>query len=214
MALLLTLSRSLLTYRELQKREVWDDCAGAPIELRGKTAVVVGVGGIGTQIALRANAFGLIVVGVDPEDKPILPFVERMVKPSALDALLPLADVLILSAPLTPATRKMIGPRQFRLMKKGALFIAVSRGALYDLASLVEALRDGHLAGAGVDVTDPEPLPPGHPLWQLPNAVVTPHIAVWSDRDYERRVAVVKENLRRFAEGEPFIHVVDKQKGY
>jgi phosphoglycerate dehydrogenase-like enzyme len=214
MALLLTLSRSLLTYRDNQKREIWDDCAGAPMELRGKAAVVVGVGGIGTQIALRAHAFGMTVIGIDPEDKPFLPFVERMVKPSELDATVPLADVLILSAPFTPATRKMVGPRQFRLMKKGSLFIAVSRGGLYDLDSLVEMLREGHLAGAGVDVTDPEPLPQGHPLWQLPNVIVTPHIAVWSDRDYERRVAIVKENLRRFAEGEPLIHVVDKQKGY
>jgi phosphoglycerate dehydrogenase-like enzyme len=214
LALLLMLTRKLYIYYANQKREVWDDNIGSPIELRSKTAVVVGVGGIGTQIALRLNAFGMTVTGVDPEDKPFLPFVDRFVKPTELDALLPLADVLLLSAPLTPATRKMIGPRQFGLMKQGAIFIAVSRGALYDLDSLVEALREGRLAGAGVDVTDPEPLPAGHPLWQLPNAIVTPHIAVWSDRDYERRVAIVKENIRRFAEGQPLIHVVDKQKGY
>ena len=108
----------------------------------------------------------------------------------------------------------MVGPHEFDLMKKGAYFIAVSRGGIYDMNALVKALDEKRLAGAGVDVMDPEPLPKGHPLWKFPNAIITPHIAGRSDRDRVRMVGTAKENLRRFIEGEPLVNVVDKQKGY
>jgi phosphoglycerate dehydrogenase-like enzyme len=108
----------------------------------------------------------------------------------------------------------MMGRRQFELMKKGSYFIAVSRGKLYSTEALVKALDSKHLAGAGLDVTDPEPLPKGHALWKFDNVLITPHIAGGSDRVQERRMALLKENLRRFAAGEPLLHVVDKQKGY
>jgi phosphoglycerate dehydrogenase-like enzyme len=99
-------------------------------------------------------------------------------------------------------------------MKRGAYFIAVSRGGLYDLNGLVQALDSRHLSGAGVDVTDPEPLPKGHPLWKFENVIITPHISGRSDHDQERMWGTAKENLRRFVAGQPLINVVDKQKGY
>jgi phosphoglycerate dehydrogenase-like enzyme len=99
-------------------------------------------------------------------------------------------------------------------MKKNSYFIAVSRGGLYDLPSLVKALDSKKLAGAGVDVTDPEPLPKGNPLWKFSNVMITPHMAGRSDLDRARMLGTVKENIRRFAEGLPMINVVDKQKGY
>ncbi len=108
----------------------------------------------------------------------------------------------------------MMGPAQFDLMKKNSCFIAVSRGAIYDMNSLVKALDDKHLAGAGVDVTDPEPLPKGHPLWGFKNAIITPHIAGRSDQDVERMTGTIEENLRRFVQGKPLINVFDKDKGY
>jgi phosphoglycerate dehydrogenase-like enzyme len=108
----------------------------------------------------------------------------------------------------------MMGSRQFDLLKKGAYFVAVSRGKLYDTAALVKALDSQRLAGAGLDVTDPEPLPTGHPLWKFPNVVITPHIASQSPDSHARRVAVITENLGRFTRGEPLINVVDKQQGY
>jgi D-2-hydroxyacid dehydrogenase (NADP+) len=111
-------------------------------------------------------------------------------------------------------SHKMMGPRQFGLMKKGSYFIAVSRGGLYDLDALAKALESHHLAGAGVDVTDPEPLPKGHALWKCSNVVVTPHIAGRSDKDRARMVGTIQENIRRFVEGQWLINVVDKQKGY
>jgi phosphoglycerate dehydrogenase-like enzyme len=184
------------------------------IELNGRTALVVGLGGIGTQIAIRAWAFGMEVIAVDPEDKPITPYVKRIVRPEQLNEVLPQADVVFISAPHTPASRKMIGARQFDIMKQDAYFIAVSRGALYDTNGLVKALDSRRLSGAGLDVTDPEPLPSDHALRKFGNVIVTPHIAGQSDKSNTRMRGTVKENVRRFADGEPLINVVDKQKGY
>jgi len=214
LAMLLMLSRELYRLYRNDQNQVWQPRPYGGIELRGKTAVVIGVGGIGTQIALRANAFGMNVIGVDPEDKPFLPFIQRYVKPDQLDEVIPEADVVFTSVPDTPKSRKMMGPKQFDLMKKGSYFIAVSRGKIYDLGALTKALDEKRLAGAGVDVTDPEPLPPGNALWKFPNAIITPHIAGRSDRDAGRMTGTIKENLQRFVDGKPLINVVDKQKGY
>jgi phosphoglycerate dehydrogenase-like enzyme len=214
-AMLLMFTRKLDLYWEAKKKENWlREGRYQGIELRGKNAVVIGVGGIGTQISFRAWAFGMNVVGVDPEDIPFMPVIGKVVKPDQLDQVLPDADVVFVSAPHTPMSNKMMGPRQFELMKKGAYFIAVSRGALYDMDALVKALSEKRLTAAGVDVTDPEPLPPGHPLWKFDNVIVTPHIAGRSDKDTERMNGTIKENLRRFVEGKPLINVVDKHKGY
>jgi phosphoglycerate dehydrogenase-like enzyme len=178
------------------------------------TAIVIGVGGIGSQIAQRAHGFGMKVIGVDPKDLPPNINVTRMVYPSQLDSVLPLADVVFVSAPLTPESRHIMGPHQFDLLKKSSFFVAVSRGGLYDTPALVKALDSKKLAGAGLDVTDPEPLPQGHPLWKFPNVVVTPHVAGNSPGSYARRVGVFKENISHFVRNEPMRNVVDKQKGY
>jgi D-2-hydroxyacid dehydrogenase (NADP+) len=214
LAMLLMLSRNLYVLYRNDQQQIWNPRSFHGIELNGKTAVVIGVGGIGTQISLRAYAFGMNVIGVDPEDKPFVPFIKRVVKPDQLDEVLPLADVVFISVPDTPKSRKMMGAHQFDLMKKNSYFIAVSRGAIYDMNGLVKAMDEKRLAGAGVDVTDPEPLPKEHPLWKFPNAIITPHIAGRSDQDAGRMVGTIKENLKRFVEGKPMIHVVNKQKGY
>jgi D-2-hydroxyacid dehydrogenase (NADP+) len=214
LAMLLMLSRNLYVLYRNDQQQIWNPRSFHGIELNGKTAVVIGVGGIGTQISLRAYAFGMNVIGVDPEDKPFVPFIKRVVKPDQLDEVLPLADVVFISVPDTPKSRKMMGAHQFDLMKKNSYFIAVSRGAIYDMNGLVKAMDEKRLAGAGVDVTDPEPLPKEHPLWKFPNAIITPHIAGRSDQDAGRMVGTIKENLKRFVEGKPMINVVNKQKGY
>ena len=211
-AMLLFLTRRLDGF--VKDRQLMRSPGYQPIELNGKTALVIGVGGIGTQIAVRAWAFGMKVVGVDPEDKPYTPFVSRVVKPDQLDQVLPEADVVFVSAPHTEASRKMVGGRQFEIMKANAYFIAVSRGALYDTNGLVKALDSRRLAGAGLDVTDPEPLPADHPLRKFDNVVLTPHVAGQSDRIGERIMGTFKENIRRFAQGETLVNIVDKKKGY
>ena len=213
-AMLLTLSRDLPTYWAAKQQERWQGGGYRGIELNGRTALVIGMGGIGMQIATRAWAFGMTVIGVDPEDKPYSTFVKKYVKPDQLDEVIPEADVVFISAPHTARSHKMVGAKEFELMKKGAYFIAVSRGGIYDMNGLVKALDEQKLAGAGVDVVDPEPLPAGHPLWKFPNAIITPHVAGRSDKDRARMVGTITENIRRFADGKPLINVVDKQKGY
>jgi phosphoglycerate dehydrogenase-like enzyme len=214
LALLLALTRQIPRAVKAQAAESWEGRGTPLVELRGKTAVVIGVGGIGTQIAVRANAFGMKVIGVDPRDMPLLPFMEKTVPPDRLDDVLPQADVVFISAPHTEQSNRMMGPMQFDLMKRGAYFIAVSRGRIYDMNSLVQSLDSKKLAGAGVDVTDPEPLPKGHPLWKFDNVVITPHLAGRSDGEHARYFELYRENLRRFDRGEPLVNVVDKQKGY
>jgi len=219
MGLLLSLTRKISELVLRKSREEWplrefQQPDNRPIELSGRTALIIGQGGIGTQIAQRAAAFGMTVIGVDPKEIPLMSFVKATYPPDRLMDLLPEADVVFISAPLTPQTERMMGAEQFRRMKRGAYFIAVSRGKIYDGGALVKALDEKQLAGAGLGVTDPEPLPKGHPLWKFNNVVITPHLAGTSDKFPGRQRALFRENVRRFSEGLPLINVVDKQKGY
>ena len=216
MALLLALTRGLYQAIPLRTREEWlrGEYPFTTIELSNKTAVIIGLGGIGTQIAQRASAFGMRVLAVDPKDIPITNVVEKIVTPDRLHEVLPEAHVVFMSAPHTRETEGMMGPAEFGMMKKGSYFIAVSRGKTYDSNALVKALDEQRLAGAGLDVTNPEPLPKGHALWKFENVIITPHIAGGSDLVNDRRMALFKENIRRFAAGKPLLNVVDKRKGY
>jgi phosphoglycerate dehydrogenase-like enzyme len=215
-AMLLSMTRGLNEYIPNRTKKEWgrDATPESLTELPGMTAVVIGAGGIGTQIAQRAHGFGMKVIGVDPKDIPVSNYFSEIVPVDRLDEVLPQADVVFVSAPLTPQSERMIAARQFDLMKKGAYFIAVSRGRLYDKAALVKALDSKKLAGAGLDVTDPEPLPPGDSLWNFPNVVITPHIASVAEGSNQRRIGVIEDNIRRFSKGMPLSHVVDKSKGY
>lgn len=214
MALLLTLTRGLNRAVADRTKEEWVGKGWKAIELRGKTAVVIGVGGIGSQIATRAHAFGMNVIGVDIRDIPFHPAISQIVRADRLDTVLPKADVVFTSVPHTPESEGMMGAKQFELMKKDSYFIAVSRGKIYNTPALVKALDSQRLAGAGLDVTDPEPLPKGHPLWKFENVVITPHIATVSDKVGERYRDLVFDNVTRFAKDEPLRNVVDKIKGF
>ena len=214
-ALLLAMTRGLHEY--IPNKGEWKSRADAPkgmTELPGMTAVVVGMGGIGTQIAQRAHGFGMHVIGVDPKDIPVSIFAPTIVPPDRLDEVLPKADVVFVAAPLTPESEHMIGSKQFTLMKRGAYFIAVSRGRLYDKGALINAIDSQRLAGAGLDVTDPEPLPADDKLWDFDNIVITPHVASHARGSDVRRLGVIAGNVGRFARGEPLTHVVDKSVGY
>jgi len=214
LALLLSLTRGLNTAMLSKPKAEWRRQGYQPIELRGKTALIIGVGGIGTQIAERASAFGMRVLGVDPKDIPLLNSVEKTYPPDQLREVLPEADVVFMAAPHTTESQGMMGTREFALMKRGAYFVNVSRGKTVDTPALVQALASHQLAGAGLDVTDPEPLPSDHPLWKLDNVVITPHIAGQSDQLDTRRMELFKNNIRRLAKGLPLLNAVDKQKGY
>lgn len=214
LALLLNFTRNLKAFNA-RMPEGWDTTRELPmIELSGKTALVIGLGGIGTQIAQRAAAFGMTVVATDPKDIPMHRDVAYVGKPDEFEDLLPRADVVFSAVPHTPATEGMIGARQFDLMKQGVYLINISRGKIVDTDALVDALRSGKVRAAGLDVTDPEPLPADHPLWTMPNVTITPHVATVSDRIAERRMQLLRENIARFATGRPMRNVVDKQARY
>ena len=154
------------------------------------------------------------VIGVDVQQMPPTQNVPRVVYPDQLNQVIPLADVVFMCAPFTPESSNMMGAKQFELMKKGSYFVAVSRGGTYDLDALVNALASQRLAGAAADVTMPEPLPKGHPLWSFPNVIITPHVATISEMEIPRRDEVLKQNVVRFAKDQPLINVVDVRRGY
>jgi phosphoglycerate dehydrogenase-like enzyme len=213
-AFLLALTRKLNVSIPLQHLEEWPPGRGGMFELDGKTAVIIGVGGIGSQIAQRAHGFGMKVIGVDIRDLPTSNIVQRMVPPDMLDSVLPEADVVFVSVPHTAKSEGMMGAREFELMKQGSYFIAMSRGKIYDQQALVKAVDSRRLAGVGLDVTDPEPLPKGNPLWKFPNVIITPHVSGGSDNLEARLTFIVKENIRRFGAGMPLLNVVDKKEGF
>jgi len=212
--MLLALTRKLNYFIRTQPDETWVRKNYHLQELEGKTAVILGAGGIGSAVAARVKAFGMNVIGVDIREMPPRVDFDRMVLSDRMDQVLPEGDVVFLCVPHTKVSEKMYGPRQFELMKKGSYFIALSRGKVYDLDALVKALDSKQLAGAAVDVADPEPLPKGHPLWKFENVVITPHISTQGEGEMPRRIALYKENLVRFANGERLINVVDKQAGF
>ena len=184
------------------------------IELRHKTMLIIGLGGIGSQVAQRAAAFGMRVLGVDPKDIPLSRDVEEVVVPDQLHRVLPEADVVVSCVPHTPASEGMLGPAEFAAMKEGVYVVNVSRGKVIQTGALLAALRSGKVRAAGLDVTDPEPLPAGHPLWKMDNVIITPHVATRSDRSGERLANLIRDNIERFVTGRPLRHVVDKASGY
>jgi phosphoglycerate dehydrogenase-like enzyme len=214
-AYLLAFTRSLAHFVRTQPRQEWRS-RGPDValdELLGKTLLVIGLGGIGSEIARRAAGFGMRVLATDPKVWERPPFVEELHKPDAFAALLPRADVVASAVPLTKVTRKMIGASEFSAMKTGVILINVSRGGVVDTDALVAALDTKKVAAAGLDVTDPEPLPKGHPLWSR-NVIITPHSAGQSPGGERRRQQIFCENLRRFAAGEMLLNIVDKAAGY
>jgi phosphoglycerate dehydrogenase-like enzyme len=216
-AMLLALTRDLPVHLAGRAEGSWRrDGSGVlePIALDGRTLLVVGLGGIGGEIARRGHGFGMRVLATRRGDDPAPAYVERVGKPKDLLALLPQADVVAIAVPLTAETTGLFDAAAFAAMRPKSYLVNIARGKVVDTGALLAALRSGKLAGACLDVTDPEPLPPGHPLWKLPNVVITPHVASDAAITDERRWAVFRENLRRFDAGEPLLNVVDKKLGY
>lgn len=216
MAMLLSLTRQLPHYLDAQKRGQWSDrdTPSRPIALAGRTMLVVGLGGIGTEVAQRAHGFGMTVIATRRSATPAPDYVKKVGTPADLLAMLPEADVVAICLPLTDETRGLFNAEAFKAMKPGSHLINVGRGRIVETPALVEALKAGTLAGACLDVTDPEPLPAGHPLWSMPNVVITPHMSADSDLTDSRRNALLIENIRRFGAGEPLLNCVDVKTGY
>jgi phosphoglycerate dehydrogenase-like enzyme len=212
----IALLRDLPATIRRQARHEWAYVEISSIKtLRGRHMVVVGLGAIGSEVARSASALGMHVSAVRRHpDFPRPACVESVHGPGELGEVLPRADVVVLAAPLTPETRALIGSRELALMKPTAILVNVARGKLVDEKTLVEELVKGTIAGAALDVFEHEPLDPSSPLWDLPNALITPHTSGYREDYWGAVVDIFIDNARRFEAGQPLINVVDKDRGY
>ena len=218
MSFVLAFARGLQLYLPQQLRREWkpmgreeDDVV---VHLPEATALIVGVGGIGSETARLAAAFGMTVIGVDERRSEKPPGVAELHRADALDALLPRADFVILTVPHTPETEGFMNRARFQRMKRSAFFINIGRGMTTRLDDLVAALKAGEIAGAGLDVYEKEPLPADHPLWTIPGVLLTPHTAGHGPYLDERRFEVLSDNCRRFAAGRELRNIVDKSRWF
>ncbi|HEV8061383.1 MAG TPA: D-2-hydroxyacid dehydrogenase [Gemmataceae bacterium] len=216
MAFVLAFARGLQTYLPQQLKGTWHPLPldTGIVHLPEATALIVGVGGIGAETARLASAFGTRIIGVDARrtDKPA--GVAELYPAGALDEQLPRADFVMLTVPHTPKTEGMMNRARFKKMKRSAFFINVGRGKTTRLDDLVDALRAGEIAGAGLDVFEEEPLPAHHPLWTIPGVLITPHTAGFGPHLDERRYEIILQNCRAFLKGEPLRNVVDKAEWF
>jgi len=216
LGMMLALSRHFDYFLKQQQQAHWarENTTPQLADLDGKTVLVVGLGGIGTEVARRAHALGMRVIATRASGRTGPDFVSYVGLPDELQKLAKDADFIVNCAPLTPQTTGIFNREFFETLKPGAYFISVGRGRSTVTADLIAALSSGRLAGAGLDVVDPEPLPADSPLWHLPNVIITPHISADTPGSAEQRNLVLIENLRRYAAGEPMISVVDIDRGY
>jgi phosphoglycerate dehydrogenase-like enzyme len=216
----IALARRLPVAMRAQIAHRWaqHELEGADVDVRtlhGQRMGIVGLGSIGMELVKIAAPFGFRISAIRRRaSEPAPAGVESVWPPDRLLDLLAGSDVVVLAAPHTPDTRHLIGRRELDRIKRGALLVNIARGKLVDDDAVIEALRDGRLGGAALDVFSEEPLPPSSPYWDLPNVIVTPHTS-GALRDYwTPLVALFSENLRRFESGEPLLNVVDKAAGY
>lgn len=217
LAVTLALFRQLPRAWDGQTSRTWtQDAIGASGNrtIAGSRVLVVGLGSIGRAAAVRFDGLGAVVTGVRRSAGTPPPGVAAVHPPAALLDLLPDADVVVVSAPHTPATRRMIGPRELTAMRRDAILVNVSRGQLVDEAALADALAAGVIGGAALDVFEREPLPPDSRLWSSPNLLITPHTAGFRRDHWDATAALFAGNLRRFERGEPLRNLVDKHAGY
>jgi D-3-phosphoglycerate dehydrogenase len=213
-AMLLNHTRGLRAFEQHQHDHHWSRREVTLSGIKGLTMGIVGFGNIGRAIARRATGFEMRVLAVDAESVPPGEGVEEVWPLSRLNEMCKAADVLTISAPITPSSRGMIGPEQIGHLKRGSFVLQMSRGGIVNEAALVDALEEGHLAGAGLDVTATEPLPVGDPLWTAPNLVVTPHSSAASQLTTELGWGILSENLGRYMRGEQLYNLVDKHRGW
>jgi len=217
-AMMFSLVRRLDQYAQSQNQSKWDGqlAAGADKvwEIEGRTMLVVGLGGIGFETAKRAHGLGMTVVATRNSSRNGPDFVSYVGLSDELFELAGKADIIVNTVPLTKKTNGMFNLEFFKKMKPNAYFINVARGKSVVTEDLLTALKNGNLAGAGLDVTDPEPLSADHPLWKQPRVIITPHVAYRSEKLRQRVLALAKENLRRYIEGEKLLSVVNIERGY
>lgn len=209
--LMITLNREARRWIRAQDDHRWDHFTHG--ELNGLTCGIIGLGHSGRDLALKARAFHMTVIGMRRNQRPVAN-VDELYPPARLHEFLARSDVVVVTAPRTAETTGLLGEAEFRAMKRTALFVVFSRGGIADDDALLRALREGWIAGAGLDSFGQEPLPPGSPFWTAPNTICTPHNGGTTAATAQRGVDIFAENLGRFVNGQPLLNVVDKQAGY
>jgi len=215
--MMLMLTRNLHTYHRQQFDKKWRRQFGPQIannELQNKTLLILGLGGIGDQIAKRAHALGMRVIATRNSSKEGPAYVDYVGLSNEMFEMAERADIVVNALPLTSATYQIVDKNFFAKLKPTSFYLSVGRGKTTDQAALINALSTNAIAGAGLDVTDPEPLPQSSPLWTLENVIITPHTSAYSMGTTERSLILQQENLRRYLQGEKLLNVVDKQRGY
>jgi phosphoglycerate dehydrogenase-like enzyme len=217
-AVLLALAKQLPLVLEQQRAQRWaqNDLVGdrLPRLLRRQTLALIGVGTIGAEVALLADAFGMHVIGVRRRGTDALPGVHEMRTYRELHTILARADVLVIAAPLTAETEHLIGAPELARMKRGAVLINVGRARIVDHVALGQALQTGQLGGASLDVFHQEPLPADDPLWTAPNVILTPHTSGFRQGHWDEAIDLFADNLRRYLHGQPVRYRVDPHLGY
>ncbi len=191
----------------------WTELRDRTRSLEGTTVAIVGAGGIGRALIEMLAPLRCRVLAVTRRGRSV-PGAERTVAAERVEEVLGEADVVVLAAPGTPGSRQLMDARRLAAMRPGARLVNVGRGSLVDTDALVAALASGHLGGAALDVTDPEPLPAGHPLWSHPNVLITPHTATAPEAECRHAAERIRANVERFAAGEPLLGVFDARAGY
>ncbi len=213
LAVMLSFSRNINVHFRDQMNRRWQRLP-AYRELSGSTIGIIGIGKIGEKIAERAKSLGMKVLGLRRNPGRSSSFVDRMFGPNQLLEMLPACDWVIISAAATNETGGMIGASEFNVMKKTAYIINIARGALIQEDELVKALREERIAGAGLDVFEKEPIEEASPFWELPNVIITPHVAAVTPYYVDRLVDIFCDNLKRYFSGKPLINLVDRKLGY
>jgi phosphoglycerate dehydrogenase-like enzyme len=215
LGMLVFLARRFEMLYQAQQQKSWLRRMEYPaVGLVGLTMGIIGLGNIGRAIAKRAHAFEMTIIAVDAHEVPQPDYVAELRLLDGLPDLLRRSDVVVVATPITPETRSMLGPGQLALLKPSAYLLVVSRGGIIDEPTLARMLREGRLAGAGLDVAATEPLPPENELWDAPNIFITPHCSPASLQTSANVTMVLKENLARYLAGKPLMNVVDKRLGY
>jgi len=216
-AMMLSLAKGLPAYQRAQSKSQWDRSLAGQVqfgEIKGKTLLVVGLGGIGTQIAWRAHGLGMRVIATRNSSREGPDYIDYVGLADELNTLAAEADVVVNALPLTDKTTGLFDQAFFDKVKSGAIFLSVGRGKSTVTVDLVAALESGKLYGAGLDVTDPEPLPADNPLWQMSNVIITPHTSAAGRDSIQRTAVIAVENLRRYLAGERLLNVVNMKAGY
>lgn len=216
MAFILAFARQLPLLFESQKRKEWNQrgTVGKADTLENKTCGIIGYGNIGTEIGKRCKGFGMRVVATRTNPQAPSEYADEVLSNEQLPELLAQSDYVVVTAPLTPQTKGLLGKEEFKQMKRSAVLVNIARGQLIKEDEMIEALRDGTIAGAGLDVFEKEPLPTESPLWEMENVIVTPHSGGVFEKLEENSFNFFYEQLERYLKGEKLKNIVDKQRGY